>query len=352
VVADRSSLHALTAGCKVTVGIKALNEEARIASALASAVAAVEPLGGEVILADSGSRDRTIEIARAFPVTIVQLANPAERCCGAGAQLAFQQARGRYFYLLDGDMVLDPTFLARGIAYLESHPDVAGVGGRVIEMNLEGEGFRVRAAGQAKALHSRPGEVDRLDCGGLYRVDALRQVAWFADRNLHAFEEFELGARLRAMGWKLARIDCPAVQHYGHVMGGYRLLLRRIASGYSGAPGEVLRGALGQRHLPVVLRDLAHVRNGIAVMIWWVLLIAALFAPGSWWTLVALLIVPLAFLSLRHRSLRLGLYLLVAWNVTAFSLVPGFVRRRVPPDRPLEFVTLATGSIPPGGTAR
>ncbi|KAJ8136079.1 hypothetical protein OY671_010708, partial [Metschnikowia pulcherrima] len=145
------------------------------------------------------------------------------------------------------------------------------------------------------------------------------------------------------MGWKSARIDCPAVQHYGHVMGGYRSLSRRIASGYSGAPGEVLRGASGQRHLPVVSRDSAHVRNGIAVMIWWVLLIAALFAPGSWWTSVALSIVPSAFSSLRHRSSRSGLYSSVAWNVTAFSSVPGFVRRRVPPDRPLEFVTLATG---------
>ena len=77
---------------RVTVGIKALNEEARIGAALSSAVAAVQPVGGEVVLADSGSTDRTLEIAAGFPVRVVQLENSAERCCGAGAQLAFQHA--------------------------------------------------------------------------------------------------------------------------------------------------------------------------------------------------------------------------------------------------------------------
>ncbi len=39
---------------KVTVGIKALNEERHIRASFASALEAVKPWGGEVILADSG----------------------------------------------------------------------------------------------------------------------------------------------------------------------------------------------------------------------------------------------------------------------------------------------------------
>lgn len=319
---------------KVTVGIKALNEERHIAAALASAVAAVAPLGGEVILADSGSTDRTLEIARGFPVRIVQLANTDERCCGAGAQLAFQHARGAFFYLLDGDMTLSPDFLAAGIAFLDSHPDVAGVGGVVREMNTEGEGFEIRARAVAQDRNWTAGVVDRLDCGGLYRTDAVRQVGWFADRNLHAFEEFELAARLLAGGWKLARIDVPAVDHYGHQMSGYKLLLRRMRSGYSGAPGEVLRGALGRPHLPVVLKRLSHVRTGFAVIAWWLLLLIALLS-GHGWVLLALVALPVAFLSWRRGSLRLGIYSLTAWNVSALGLLAGFFRRRVGPDRPL-----------------
>lgn len=331
----------MSSACKVSVGIKALNEERNIAAALESAVAAVRPFGGEVILADSGSSDRTIEIAQGFDVTIVQLSNFGERCCGAGAQLAFQHARGDYFYLLDGDMVMDPEFLSHGIAYLESHPSVAAVGGRVIEMNTQGEGFQIRAAQIEKSSHWKVGEVDRLDCGGLYRTEAVRQVGWFADRNLHAFEEFDLGARLRAHGWKLARIDQPAVKHYGHTLSGYHLLWRRIRSGYSGAPGEILRGALGARHLPIVLRDLGHVRHAVAVIAWWLLLLVSLFAPAAPWTTLALLLAPLAFLSWRRGSPRLGLYSLVSWNVTALGLISGFFRPRAHPSARLASVRIA-----------
>ncbi|QAY77487.1 glycosyltransferase [Sphingosinicella sp. BN140058] len=327
---------------KVTIGIKALNEEKRIADALASAVAAVAPFGGEVVLADSGSTDRTIEIARQFPVRIVQLANPAERCCGAGAQLAFQSAKGEYFYLLDGDMVIDPGFLPAGIAYLEENKDVAAVGGHVRERNTQGHEFQIRANTVANDRNWSPGIVDRLDCGGLYRTSAVREAGWFADRNLHAFEEFELASRLQARGWKLARIDVPAIDHFGHTEDGYHLLLRRIRSGYSGAPGEVLRGAIGRSHLPIVLRRLGHVRNGLAVMAWWLLLLVALV---TWhpFVLLGLILVPLAFLSWRRGSPRLGLYSLTAWNVSAAGLLAGFFRRRTPPDRPLGAIELKHG---------
>lgn len=315
---------------KVTVGIKALNEETHIADCLASAVAAVEPFGGEVVLADSGSTDRTLEIARGFPVRVVQFANLSERGCGAGAQLAFQHARGEYFYLLDGDMVLAPGFLEQGIAFLEANPRVAGVGGLVREMNTQGEGFQIRARTVARDPNWLPGPVDRLDCGGLYRTDAVREAGWFADRNLHAFEEFDLAARLQARGWTLARIGEAAVDHYGHQAGGYALLMRRIRTGYAGAPGEVLRGAIGQAHLPIVLRRLGHVRAGVAVILWWAALLVSLIA-GWGWVLLALLAAPVAFLSFRRGSLKLGVYSLAAWNVAAWGLITGFFRHRTKP---------------------
>ncbi len=99
----------------VSIVIKALNEEECIEAAIRSALAAVEPVGGEVILADSFSTDNTIEIARSFPVTIVQLRNASDRRCGAGPQLGYQSARGKYVYILDGDMEMDSGFLPAAI---------------------------------------------------------------------------------------------------------------------------------------------------------------------------------------------------------------------------------------------
>lgn len=333
---------------KLTIGIKALNEEHNIAAALDSAVKAAQPWQGEVILADSGSSDRTVEIASTYPVHVIQLADTSQRSCGAGAQLAFQSARGEYFYLLDGDMVLDPGFLNAAIPYLEAHPELAAVGGRVREINTEAHDFKIRAATVQSDSNWMPGEVDQLDCGGLYRTSAIQSVGHFADRNLHAFEEFELGARLRSHGWKLARIDHASVDHFGHQTGGYTLLWRRFKSGYSSAVGEVLRGALGRPHLSIVLRDLGHIRNSLFVVVWWVMLLAVLVVPVPMnvgfglraIVFLILLTLPAGLLAIRRRSLSLGVYSVAAWNISALGSFAGFFRHRTDPGEVISAVRL------------
>ena len=51
----------LPSNCRVSIIIKALNEEKLIAETIESALRAVSRVGGEVILADSCSTDRTVE---------------------------------------------------------------------------------------------------------------------------------------------------------------------------------------------------------------------------------------------------------------------------------------------------
>jgi glycosyltransferase involved in cell wall biosynthesis len=334
----------------VTIGIKALNEERHIAQAIEAALAGLDGLSGEVILADSCSTDRTTEIAARYPIRVVQLANPAERRCGAGAQLAFQHARGDYFYMLDGDMVLDRDFISAAKAFLDAHPEVAAVGGRVREMNLDNAEFQIRAKALESDPNRRPGIVEWLDGGGLYRTRALREVGWFADRNLHGCEELELGARLRARGWKAARIDRDAVDHYGHQEESYTLLFRRFRSGYAGSAGEALRAALRRPHLGTVLRRLPQIRVSLIVTFWWLALAATLLA-GFWAAFLVLLGLPVAFLSWRRRSLRIGLFSLVSWNLGALAFWRGLFRRRVPPDQPLASRELPSAA-PPASLAR
>jgi glycosyltransferase involved in cell wall biosynthesis len=324
----------------LSIGIKALNEEVHISASLQSACTAVAELGGEVVLADSGSSDRTIAVALEFvgrgdPVQVWRLCDTQQRSCGIGAQLAFQKSRGDYFYLLDGDMVLDPQFIREGLAFLQANPEFAAVGGRVIEAQTQSIEFELRAQSDKVKGSAVSGEVDRLDCGGLYRSNAIRSVGYFADRNLHAFEEFELGARLRARGWKLARIAAPAVHHYGHAVGGYRLMLKRLRSGYAGGPGEVVRAALGAAHFAQVARDFAQLRNGVAVWVWWGCLLACAVL-GKWWAVLGLFLVPLAFLAWRRGGVRLGLYSLATWNVNAVGLIQGLKRRRTEPTLPID----------------
>lgn len=324
----------------LTIGIKALNEEAHIAASLASACAAAAPFGGDVVLADCGSTDRTIEIAANYPVRIVQLADPAQKSCGTGAQLAFQEARGAFFYLLDGDMVLQPRFLAEGVAFLRANPEYAAVGGLVRQANTESLEFELRA--ETENVHPA-GEVDRLDCGGLYRVEAIRSVGHFADRNLHSFEEYELGVRLRAKGWKLARIEVDAVEHYGHTTQGYHLILNRLRSGYAGGSGEVVRAALGKPHLAHVLRGFPHLRKSLIIWAWWLALFLAL-ATGRMVLAACIFGVLLAYFAWRYRGLRLGLYTMAAWNMHGIGLAQGLLRPRLPVNAPIPRHDLSEGA--------
>jgi glycosyltransferase involved in cell wall biosynthesis len=331
----------------VSIIIKALNEERHIAGVIESALATLSGVDAELILADAASTDRTIEIARRYPVKIVRLNNTADRSCGAGAQLGFQHSTGRYLWLIDADMRLHAGFLPAAIRFLEEHPDVAGVGGLNFERNTSNLEFEQRA--NRRDPDRAPGYITRLNGTGLYRRSAIEAIGYLTDRNLHGGEELDLGARLHARGWRLARIDRPAVDHYGHSGNAYRLLLRRLASRNALGAGELFRGAIGQPHFWFVVR---HDRNfWLCCLIagWWLGMAGAatiLNGVHAIVAIVALLLCPILAMSLRWRSLRHGLYSVAAWNVFAFGFVPGALRPRVSPSNWIDSTIVEPGPGP------
>ena len=326
------------ASCTVSIIVKALNEEKGIARTLESALRALKTTGGEVILADSCSIDRTVEIARGYPVRIVQLTHPQERCCGVGPQLGYQHARGEFIYLVDGDMQLLDGFLPLALAFLRAHPAIAGVAGRVVEMNLENPEYQTRkdlwALGQ-------PGPSNRLDGGGLYRRQAIEDVGYFSNRNLHSYEEFDLAARLRSRGWELWRMPVDAVSHYGHETPALQLLWRRWRSGYLWGLGELLRASAGQARLALVLQEVREVRIYAAVLLWWLAMAALWLWPASLWPAsvssdvavfragagLALLLAPVVLMSWRKRSFTRGLYAVLAWCFNTAGMLRGLLKK-------------------------
>ncbi|MCC7347646.1 MAG: glycosyltransferase [Variibacter sp.] len=325
----------------LTVVIKALNEERHIAGAVESALAAVAAVShaatAEVVLADSASSDRTVEIARRYPITIVRMDHVEDRSCGAGAQLGYQHSTGEFIYLMDGDMLLHPGFLPLGLDYLLRDPKAAGVGGIITELEGENLEFVKRATKGGRDLS--PGAVTRLDCGGLYRRAAIEDVGYLADRNLHGGEELDLGARLEQKGWRLARIDAPAIKHFGHSGSAYRLLLRRLSGRMSMASGELLHAAIGRPHFWRLIANDRTFALWACVHGWWAaMVLAAAVVPGLMGRVLAvagIALFPVLVMAVRCRSLSLGLYSVAAWNVYAVGLLPGLFRRRVSPRAPI-----------------
>lgn len=322
---------------RISVIIKTLNERRNIARAIESALAAVaEAGGGEVIVADSLSTDDTVAESTVYPVRVVQLLDPADRCCGVGAQLGFGIAQGEYVYILDGDMTFEPGFLPAAVDELDADARLAGVGGLVREMNLENEEFVNRA--KRGLGHMAPGIVDRLDMGGLYRRSALMQIGYFTNQNLHAYEEFELAARLATAGWKLKRLDRTGIRHFGHTETSFKLLHKRWRSRYAWGCGELLRESLGRPHFRFVLTRLHVYRVYGATLVWLAAVLALVLlavALGNWAVALGacvLFAMPVGMMSWRRKSVVRGVYAVTAWVVFATGLLAGllFGRRRDP----------------------
>jgi glycosyltransferase involved in cell wall biosynthesis len=326
----------------VSVIIKALNEEAKIAKAIESALRAISNVGGEVILADALSDDRTVEIARSFPITIVQLVHVADRGCGSGPQLGFQHAQGDFVYLMDGDMELQPGFIEAGLSALESEHDLAGVGG-LLEYPQD-PAIEYRARQLRRKADEAPGYVNHLSCGGLYRTQTIRRMGYVSNRNLHSFEELELGLRLGAAGWKLKRIDKLSVHHHTHSLGAYTLLAKKLRAGFGFGAGELLRSALGKSYLPYLLKEFS---NLFIIGCWMVMLVVVLLAPITLplrlALLIALLAAPVIAVSVRRRSVQIGLYTVAGLSLVLVAAVRGALRRQVDPLKPIESQVLQRG---------
>lgn len=332
----------------VSIVIKALNEEAKIARAIESALAAapeVAPLPLEVVVADACSADATVEIARRYPVRLVQFAQARDRGCGAGVQLGFAWARGDWVYLMDGDMALVPGFLGEALRLLQADPGLAGVGGAVVDERVANAIDRIRANNRTGV---EPGALPWLEGGGLYRRPAIDAAGGYAaDRNLRGYEEAELGLRLGCAGYRLQRLARPAVSHLGHDLGTFALLARHWRSRRAMSAGVMLRDAVGRPWWRAALR--LH-RQPLLALSWWLLLAAGLLvapapAAATW---SAATLAGIGLLWLRKRDVRHVAASLVGWHYAAAAIVVGWFEPRVDPRRPIDARLLHDGAVLPG----
>ncbi|WP_245516803.1 MULTISPECIES: glycosyltransferase family 2 protein [unclassified Mesorhizobium] len=103
----------------VSFVIAAYNAEATLDRAIASALAQRD-VTIEVVVVDDQSRDRTLDVARAYPEDIVKVvALPANRGPGGARNAGLDLARGRWVAVLDSDDAVLPGRLAAMIARAE-----------------------------------------------------------------------------------------------------------------------------------------------------------------------------------------------------------------------------------------
>lgn len=332
----------------LSVVIKALNEEKKIGRCIESAIAALSELPNpwEIILADSVSSDRTIEIAQRYPVTIVQFQNVDERGCGAGVQLGYQHSRGDFIMLLDGDMEMLLGFLPLALEKLAREPRLAGVAGLVEDVSVRNAFDRRRVE---RSVISRPQTSPNwLGGGGLYRREAIIEAGGYAaNRNLKAWEEAELGMRLTAAGWSLERLDHQSTRHTGHAASTCELLRSMWRSRRLMANGVLIKQSIGKPWFFKAFRLLFH---PLLVILMWggaAIAVGLSVVMQDWqWVAGYMLAVSclVLLLTVYKRSVKQALLSLGVWHFMAAALLLGLREGVVPPTDPIRSLVLSSPS--------
>ena len=312
----------------ISIIIKTLNEEANIKRTLDSCIKATKDISAEIILADSLSTDKTIAIAKKYPIRIVQLINPEDRSCGIGPQLGYQYAKGDFIYILDGDMEFEKNFLETAINEFNKDSTLGGVAGQVREMRAVNIVFKNRQKSTNKKVTELE-FVDKLEMGGIYRRKALESIGYFSNRNLHAYEEADLGFQLINNGWKLCRLPVPGIKHYGYDTTSFGVFRKRWKTGYVKGSGELLRAALGKKHF---FKVAWHLKIYVFVIFWWLLGLVSSFLLSKFvkYFLLTTGIILLLFL-LKKRSIKQWLFSLISWHFSAVGLIRGFFSKQINP---------------------
>lgn len=323
----------------LSIVIKALNEEVRIEACIQSALKAIDEIGGqgEVILADSLSDDQTVAIAQKYPIKIVQLLDKADRSCGIGAELGYRECSGEFIYILDGDMTLCADFMPTAIEYLRQHSNVAGVAGLVEEMVLTNSAMIGR---KEKAENSKPDfNAACLNMGGLYRRSAIQMVGYLTNRNLHSFEEFELGIRLRSKGWSLSRVNVPSIKHYGPACSSLKLLLRRWNTRYACGNGELFKAVWGKPYFWRAIASLRVYRIQMATLLVWLFLILHFSLKNpihTIWMIFSTWLAVFLWLSVIKLSFAKAAYSLAAWHIGVLGFFKGLgMTNHTSPEAPI-----------------
>jgi hypothetical protein len=184
----------------------------------------------EVIVADNGSNDGTLEMLRRRRPAVRLIANSHNLGYARANNQMLAVARGRYVLLLNSDTRVRPGALARLVGFLDSHPEAGAAGPRLLNTNGRLERSWGRAGpclleevGRALLLDRlfrvapvQPFPVGRLTGAALLvRAIAARQVGPLDTRFAHYAEDADWCWRLRRCGWQLFFVPTATIIHRG-----------------------------------------------------------------------------------------------------------------------------------------
>lgn len=201
---------------KVTVFVAVYNGDAFLAETIESVLTQTYR-DFELLVIDDCSIDRTAEILQAFDDPRLRVErNERNRGRTYTRNRGLQLGRGELLAVLDADDVCEPERLARSVAFLESHPDVAAVGSAATYVDEVGRPLFVnRVPTDSRLIRER---LFTVNCFVHSSVMLRREWALAVggyDERLSQAEDYDLLLRLSARH-ALANLPEPLVRYRIH----------------------------------------------------------------------------------------------------------------------------------------
>lgn len=264
----------------VTVLVPAYNDESTIGIVLQALVCLTyRPI--EIVVVDDASTDGTADIARRFPVTLIQ--NDTNRGLGFNLNAGLQRCKGEFLVVVQSDCeVIGEDWLDRMLEPM-ADPQVGVVVSQreIPDFAALSAGARLFNAVVPQDLLNKTGKLKQLDyCRGkadLYRVSLLRELGGWDSVFFTAGEDTDLSIRLKLKGAKI--LLHPEAK------------IRYLFSGRQNTVGGGLKKALLYGRTAAVLYR-KHRYDGIQSRTYLLILLAAvsLLLPFQLFTGIALLL--------------------------------------------------------------
>jgi GT2 family glycosyltransferase len=183
--------------------------------------------GFELILADNGSTDGSIEhVRKRFPsVRIVD--NGRNLGFAGGNNAAMREAAGRHLVLINNDTRARPGWLRTLVEAADADPAIGAVGSKLVFLErpdvIQNAGSLLLTDGSGADRGSGEpdrGQYDRREevfsacgCGVLYTRAMLEDVGMFDETFFAYYEDTDLGWRMRLRGWRVVYEPAAVVEH-------------------------------------------------------------------------------------------------------------------------------------------
>jgi glycosyltransferase involved in cell wall biosynthesis len=233
----------------LSIVIIAKNEEGNISHCIESILKCIGRIEDtEILLVDSCSSDRTVEIAQKYPINIISLRPEWKLSPAAGRFNGVNNTTGKYILIIDGDMELLDGWLKPALQFIDTNPNVGAVVGKRYDIYCLNNGnySNPHIAGDYKNI-TKLKKIDYVFGSAVFRREGLLKSGNFHPF-LRAEEEAEISYRLSKQGYELYFLPYDAIYHYCIPKNTFQETIRRTKNKLWAGFGDLIAWSLQKRY--------------------------------------------------------------------------------------------------------